>query len=256
MTSTGFTLNPNDLSPSEKKYTGGTKTNFKTLLGKYRKISPYSDDHSCSSFHRSWGTYNLNNWSVGSCCEREDYYCIEYHSDYYRTFFLFYYTARFMDHRIKKIGNNFHLCIQTLRFLILRTLVRFIPVRSFHTNIIVLSYFKKISIFMVILFSLFCSFSLVNGADVLPQPDPMGLPFESIVGDATFPIVKVIKETIKYIGILAILAISWGGLQFLTSIGNDEKVKHAKHTIIYALVGVILSVMAYRIVDIINSLQI
>jgi len=84
----------------------------------------------------------------------------------------------------------------------------------------------------------------------------MGLPFENTGGDATFPIVKVIKETIKYIGILAILAISWGGLQFLTSIGNDEKVKHAKHTIIYALIGVLLSVMAYTIVDIINSLQI
>ncbi|MDD5198078.1 MAG: hypothetical protein PHN60_04435 [Candidatus Gracilibacteria bacterium] len=42
MTSTDFTLNPNDLSPSEKKYTGGTKTNFKTLLaniGKYLLIA-------------------------------------------------------------------------------------------------------------------------------------------------------------------------------------------------------------------------
>lgn len=42
MTSTDFTLNPNDLSPSEKKYTGGTKTNFKTILaniGKYLLIA-------------------------------------------------------------------------------------------------------------------------------------------------------------------------------------------------------------------------
>ncbi|HBB27138.1 TPA: hypothetical protein DCZ36_01410 [Candidatus Gracilibacteria bacterium] len=42
MTSTSFTLNPNDLSPSEKRYTGGTKTNFKTLLaniGKYLLIA-------------------------------------------------------------------------------------------------------------------------------------------------------------------------------------------------------------------------
>jgi hypothetical protein len=42
MTSTEFRLNPNDLSPSEKKYTGGTKTNFKILLaniGKYLLIA-------------------------------------------------------------------------------------------------------------------------------------------------------------------------------------------------------------------------
>ena len=160
-----------------------------------------------------------------------------------------------MAHRIKEIGNSFNLCIQTLRSSFTVRFVQLITVRSFHTNIIVLSYFKKISIFMVILFSLFLFSSLVNAADVLPKPDSMGLPFEN-VSDATFPIVKIIKETIKYIGILAILAISWGGLQFLTSIGNDEKVKKAKHTIIYALVGVLLSVMAYRIVDIINSLQI
>lgn len=42
MTSTSFTLDPNDLSPSEKKYKGGTKTNFKTILaniGKYLLIA-------------------------------------------------------------------------------------------------------------------------------------------------------------------------------------------------------------------------
>lgn len=105
------------------------------------------------------------------------------------------------------------------------------------------------------MFSLVLSFSLVSATDSLPQPDTLGLPFES-VEVATTPIVKIIKESIKYVGLLAILALSWGGLQFLTSMGNDEKVKHAKHTIIYALVGVILSVIAYAIIDIVNSLRI
>jgi hypothetical protein len=82
----------------------------------------------------------------------------------------------------------------------------------------------------------------------------MWLPFENS-GDATTPVVRIIKESIKYIGLLAILVISWGGIQFLTSMGNDEKVKHAKQTIIYALVGVLLSVTAYTIVDIVNSLR-
>lgn len=61
---------------------------------------------------------------------------------------------------------------------------------------------------------------------------------------------------IKYVGLIAILVVSWGGIQFLTSMGNDEKVKHAKQTIIYALVGVLLSVVAYTIVDIVNSLRV
>ncbi|NDK19440.1 hypothetical protein GW819_01225 [Candidatus Gracilibacteria bacterium] len=171
-----------------------------------------------------------------------------------------------MAHRVVKIGNNFNLCIQNVRFLVLRTFVRFAPVRSFHTNIIVLSYFRKI--LTILIFSFVFSFSIAdaalsdyvqissssNGDNSLPVPDKMGLPFESS-SDATMPIVKIIKEAIKYVGLLAILALSWGGIQFLTSIGNDEKAKHAKHTIIYALVGVLLSVVAYTIVDIVNSLR-
>ena len=97
--------------------------------------------------------------------------------------------------------------------------------------------------------------SLVSAKDVLPKPDDLGLPFEG-AKDATTSIVTIIKETIKYVGLLAILAISWGGIQFLTSIGNEEKVKHAKQTVIYSLVGVILSVVAYTIIDIVNSFKI
>lgn len=94
-----------------------------------------------------------------------------------------------------------------------------------------------------------------GGAGTLPEPAKLGLPFESS-GDATRPIVLVVKESIKYVGLLAILVLSWGGIQFLISIGSDEKVKHAKHTVIYALVGVLLSVVAYTIIDIVNSLRI
>lgn len=89
----------------------------------------------------------------------------------------------------------------------------------------------------------------------LPVPAELGLPFES-TSDATKPIILVVREAIKYVGILAILALSWGGIQFLTSMGNDEKVKGAKNTIIYALVGVLLSVVAYTIIDIVNSLRV
>ncbi|EKD30043.1 MAG: hypothetical protein ACD_78C00174G0002 [uncultured bacterium (gcode 4)] len=90
-------------------------------------------------------------------------------------------------------------------------------------------------------------------ADNLPKPEKMGLPFES-TSDATMPIVKIIKESIKYVGILAMLALSWWGIQFLISYGADEKVKNAKNTIIYSLVGVVLSITAYAIVDIVNSI--
>ena len=120
---------------------------------------------------------------------------------------------------------------------------------------------KKISILVVGIFLFLISLSLTS-VNALPALDSnglykaesMGLPLEG--KEATMPIVLIIKESIKYVGILAILVVSWGGITFLTSMGNDEKVKHAKHTIIYALIGVLLSVVAYTIIDIVNSLKI
>ncbi len=158
-----------------------------------------------------------------------------------------------------------------------RSLYQFVqlaPVLYFHTNFII---FQKISSFVkpkisqkflkkVIIFSvLFFSFSIANAGwlDIsigwggwssgLPEPAKMGLPFEWS-SEATRPVVLIIKEAIKYVGLIAILVVSWGGVQFLTSIGNDEKVKHAKQTVIYALVWVLLSVVSYTIVDIVNGL--
>lgn len=65
-----------------------------------------------------------------------------------------------MDHRSIKTQNNFDFHIQTLRFLALRTIVRFAPVRSFLAKIIVLLRFKKLLI-AGIFFFLF-SFSQAN----------------------------------------------------------------------------------------------
>lgn len=111
---------------------------------------------------------------------------------------------------------------------------------------------------LVLIFSSFLAITVF--ADNLPVAADMGLPFqtteETTQENATGPIIKIIKEAIKYVGLLAILAISWGGIQFLVSYGNDEKVKKAKQTITYALIGVLLSVFAYTIVDIVNSVNV
>lgn len=64
---------------------------------------------------------------------------------------------------------------------------------------------KNLSIILLIILT----FGIVSVfADNLPKPEKMGLPFEN-VSDATIPIVRIIKESIKYVGILAMLALSW-----------------------------------------------
>lgn len=50
---------------------------------------------------------------------------------------------------------------------------------------------------------------------------------------------------------LSVLFIIFGAIQFLTAYGNDEKLSNAKKTIMFALVGLVLSLLAFAIVQII-----
>lgn len=66
----------------------------------------------------------------------------------------------------------------------------------------------------------------------------------------------IIKTVIKYIGILAILSLTWGGLEFVISGGEDGKIKKAKGIITYSLIGVVVAVSAYAIIDIVANFKI
>ncbi len=93
--------------------------------------------------------------------------------------------------------------------------------------------------------------------NALPDVDKgIGLPFQNeSVGPAGY-IGKIIKEVIKYTGLLAILALTYGGILMMLSYGDDGKIKGAKNIITYALVGIVLSGAAYAIIDAVNSLKI
>ena len=54
--------------------------------------------------------------------------------------------------------------------------------------------------------------------------------------------------------ILCLIYIIVGGISFILSAGNEEKIKRAVNTIRYAIVGVIVSFFAYFLVAIISRL--
>lgn len=87
-----------------------------------------------------------------------------------------------------------------------RNLCRTILLFSYPSRFMDYRRIKNLSvIFLIVL-----TFGVVSvfAGDSLPKPEKMGLPFEN-TSDATMPIVKIIKESIKYVGILAMLALSW-----------------------------------------------
>ena len=62
--------------------------------------------------------------------------------------------------------------------------------------------------------------------------------------------IKTIVNVILYIlGAVAVLMIVLGGIRYTTSGGDSTGVTNAKNTIIYAVVGLVIAIMAFAIVN-------
>ncbi len=63
-------------------------------------------------------------------------------------------------------------------------------------------------------------------------------------------IASVAKRVIQLGALLAVGALVFSGIQYTTAYGDDEKLKHAKATGIYAVIGLLLLMGAFGLVDI------
>ncbi|HEX8390079.1 MAG TPA: hypothetical protein VF597_01530 [Candidatus Saccharimonadales bacterium] len=60
---------------------------------------------------------------------------------------------------------------------------------------------------------------------------------------------RVVNLLIYLIGIISVLMIIIGGIRYTTSAGDSSQTKSARDTIIYAVVGLAISIMSYAIVN-------
>lgn len=68
------------------------------------------------------------------------------------------------------------------------------------------------------------------------------------------PTVQVIIDVIiGVLGLVAVLVIILGGVSYTTSTGDPGKVKKAKDTIMYGIIGLIVAILAYAIVNFVLS---
>lgn len=54
--------------------------------------------------------------------------------------------------------------------------------------------------------------------------------------------------------IAAVIFVLWGGILWITSQGDKAKVDKARHTIMYAIIGVVIMILAFIIIQIIGTL--
>ena len=59
----------------------------------------------------------------------------------------------------------------------------------------------------------------------------------------------IINGVIAALGIVAVIVIIIGGVSYMTSTGDAGKVKKAKDTILYGVIGLVICVLAFAIVN-------
>jgi len=77
--------------------------------------------------------------------------------------------------------------------------------------------------------------------------NPSGLP-EKLVGQGGI-ITKISNAILAVVGVLAVLFLILGGVQYITSAGNPDNVAKAKNTILYAVIGLIFVILSFAIVN-------
>lgn len=69
-------------------------------------------------------------------------------------------------------------------------------------------------------------------------------------GDSATSMVQIVINLLLYVlGIIAVIMIVVGGIRYTTSNGNASQIKEAKDTILYSVVGLIVAMLSFAIVN-------
>ena len=80
-----------------------------------------------------------------------------------------------------------------------------------------------------------------------------GMPYDLIGPDGVFT--QVTNTVLYIVGIVSVVMLIYGGLRYVISGGDSKKVTDAKNTILYAIIGLIISILAFAIVNfVINAI--
>lgn len=90
--------------------------------------------------------------------------------------------------------------------------------------------------------------------DYLNQVTPDGMPGKEDAENGLMNIVKdIINVVVGVVGIIAVVMMIVGGISFITSQGDASKVTKARNTILYGVVGLIVALLAFAIVNFVLS---
>jgi len=89
-----------------------------------------------------------------------------------------------------------------------------------------------------------CTVTLKGGQECAK---PEGVPNDLFGGNGVFK--TVTNAALFLIGAISVLMLIYGGIRYTVSGGDTKQVTDAKNTILYAVVGIVVAIMAYAIVN-------
>lgn len=69
-------------------------------------------------------------------------------------------------------------------------------------------------------------------------------------------ITNIIWQVIQYVAVFAVIALIISGMMYLTSGWAEDKTKKAKNWIMWSLIGVVVSISAWWIINMLNNIYI
>ncbi len=74
-----------------------------------------------------------------------------------------------------------------------------------------------------------------------------GMPANLVGNNGVFG--RITNTVLLIVGLISVIMLVYGGLRYILSGGDSKKVTDAKNTILYAIIGLIISLLAYAIVN-------
>ncbi len=84
--------------------------------------------------------------------------------------------------------------------------------------------------------------SVQNGTNQVKDEASSGSDFNGIID-------KVVNTMLFIVGILAVVMIIYSGIRYITAHGDKSQVESAKNTLIYSIVGLVVAIVAYAVVN-------
>lgn len=89
------------------------------------------------------------------------------------------------------------------------------------------------------------SLALLSPAIALAEDIPVPKPGRTPGGDLVSLITTISNTILLLVGVVAVLFLILGGFQYISSAGNPETIGKAKHTILYAVIGILVTLVAW-----------